>query len=321
MTEPFTVDTETSVVEGDLTVPADATGVVVFAHGSGSSRHSSRNQAVARTLQDNRFGTLLFDLLSQEEDRAEAAGGRRRFDIGMLRDRLLQALDKLAGTPAVAPARWVCSAPARERPRRWARRPPGRIWCGRWSAGAADRTWRVTRWTTCAARCCSSSVKTTAPCADSTKPQQPGCPVTASWWWFLEPGTSSRKPARWNRLPTRPSAGSTGTSEAAGAPSPCERRDVTPRWPALSERTTPGAVPVHARIRAPDCSFTLWCLEQSGAALRGRVVAADAPFPEANDVICAARTDLAAVAVASAATDSRSTLREVTAAGQRGEQS
>jgi putative phosphoribosyl transferase len=102
MTESFTVGIGTSVVEGDLTVPGDAAGVVVFAHGSGSSRHSPRNQAVARTLQDHRFATLLFDMLSEEEDRAEAAGGRRRFDIGLLRDRLLRALDDLGHHPAVA---------------------------------------------------------------------------------------------------------------------------------------------------------------------------------------------------------------------------
>ncbi|RSD11678.1 dienelactone hydrolase family protein [Amycolatopsis eburnea] len=102
MTEPFTVGTGTSLVEGDLTVPADAAGVVVFAHGSGSSRHSPRNQAVARTLQDHRFATLLFDMLSSEEERAEAAGGRLRFDIGLLRDRLLRALDDLGRHSAVA---------------------------------------------------------------------------------------------------------------------------------------------------------------------------------------------------------------------------
>jgi putative phosphoribosyl transferase len=102
MTEPFTVGIGTSVVEGDLTVPGDAAGVVVFAHGSGSSRHSPRNQAVARTLQDHRYATLLLDMLSGEEDRAEAAGGRLRFDIGVLRDRLLRALDDLGHHPAVA---------------------------------------------------------------------------------------------------------------------------------------------------------------------------------------------------------------------------
>ncbi|WP_037356028.1 dienelactone hydrolase family protein [Amycolatopsis orientalis] len=97
MTEPFAVGTGTSSAEGALTVPADAAGVVVFAHGSGSSRHSPRNQAVARTLQDHRFATLLFDLLSPDEDRGQA-----RFDIGLLRDRLLRAVDELGRHPGVA---------------------------------------------------------------------------------------------------------------------------------------------------------------------------------------------------------------------------
>lgn len=94
MTEPFAVGAGTSSAEGELTVPADAAGAVVFAHGSGSSRHSPRNQAVARTLQDHRYATLLFDLLSQEEH------DRQRFDIGLLRDRLLRALDELSRHPA-----------------------------------------------------------------------------------------------------------------------------------------------------------------------------------------------------------------------------
>ncbi|GHE98535.1 hypothetical protein GCM10017786_34320 [Amycolatopsis deserti] len=88
MTVPLTVDPG---LEGDLTVPSDAIGVVVFAHGSGSSRHSARNIAVARELQDNRFATLLFDLLSPDEDH-----GDRRFDIGLLTDRLRAAMAELS---------------------------------------------------------------------------------------------------------------------------------------------------------------------------------------------------------------------------------
>ncbi|GAB3585143.1 hypothetical protein GCM10027445_62220 [Amycolatopsis endophytica] len=87
MTVPLTVDPG---LEGDLTVPADAIGVVVFAHGSGSSRHSARNIAVARELQDNRFATLLFDLLNADED-----GGDRRFDIDLLTERLRAAMAEL----------------------------------------------------------------------------------------------------------------------------------------------------------------------------------------------------------------------------------
>jgi predicted alpha/beta-hydrolase family hydrolase len=55
-------------LEGELSVPSDAMGIVLFAHGSGSSRHSPRNQFVARTIRDAGVGTLLFDLLTQQEE-------------------------------------------------------------------------------------------------------------------------------------------------------------------------------------------------------------------------------------------------------------
>lgn len=89
MTVPLEIDVGTGSLHGDLTMPADAIGVVVFAHGSGSSRHSPRNIAVARTLQDYRFGTLLFDLLDPGEDE------RSTFDIDLLTRRLLHVLDDL----------------------------------------------------------------------------------------------------------------------------------------------------------------------------------------------------------------------------------
>ena len=72
-------------LEADLAVPASARGLVVFAHGSGSSRRSSRNRAVASVLQTRGFGTLLFDLLSAREDQNHA----QRFDIAKLTERLL----------------------------------------------------------------------------------------------------------------------------------------------------------------------------------------------------------------------------------------
>src|SRR3954463_10666350 len=78
-------------LEGEMNVPARAMGVVLFAHGSGSSRHSRRNQFVARTLQWRGLGTCLFDLLTQEEESAEQETGHFRFDIQMLSDRLLAA--------------------------------------------------------------------------------------------------------------------------------------------------------------------------------------------------------------------------------------
>lgn len=76
-------------LEGEINVPAKALGVVLFAHGSGSSRHSRRNQFVARTLQWRGLGTCLFDLLTQAEEHAEQDTGHLRFDIQMLADRLL----------------------------------------------------------------------------------------------------------------------------------------------------------------------------------------------------------------------------------------
>src|SRR5215212_2402133 len=78
-------------LEGEINVPAKAPGIVLFAHGSGSSRHSRRNQFVARTLRWRGLGTLLFDLLTQEEEASEQETGHLRFDIAMLAERLLAA--------------------------------------------------------------------------------------------------------------------------------------------------------------------------------------------------------------------------------------
>lgn len=78
-------------LDGELLVPDEAPGLVVFAHGSGSSRRSPRNQFVAETLREHGLGTLLFDLLSEEEDRTPET----RFDIELLTDRLLAATDWL----------------------------------------------------------------------------------------------------------------------------------------------------------------------------------------------------------------------------------
>src|SRR5205823_3771749 len=68
-----------------------ATGVVLFAHGSGSSRHSPRNQYVARTIREAGIGTLLFDLLTPEEEAVDVRTGQLRFDIGLLARRLVDA--------------------------------------------------------------------------------------------------------------------------------------------------------------------------------------------------------------------------------------
>jgi predicted alpha/beta-hydrolase family hydrolase len=74
---------------GELNIPPGALGLVLFAHGSGSSRHSPRNQFVARTLREQGMGTLLFDLLTGAEEGEERLSGHLRFDIGLLARRLL----------------------------------------------------------------------------------------------------------------------------------------------------------------------------------------------------------------------------------------
>jgi pimeloyl-ACP methyl ester carboxylesterase len=77
-------------LEGELNLPPDASSLVLFAHGSGSSRHSPRNQFVARTIRHGaKTGTLLFDLLTAEEERAEAYTRHLRFNIPLLAERLI----------------------------------------------------------------------------------------------------------------------------------------------------------------------------------------------------------------------------------------
>lgn len=76
---------------GELKIPMGATGLVLFAHGSGSSRHSPRNQSVAAVLRNHGLGTLLFDLLTQEEEQLEQVTRHLRFDIGLLAERLVSA--------------------------------------------------------------------------------------------------------------------------------------------------------------------------------------------------------------------------------------
>src|SRR5437588_7702700 len=75
--------------QGELMVPERAVGLVLFAHGSGSSRHSPRNQFVAGELRAAGLGTLLFDLLTEAEERSEARTRHLRFDIGLLATRLV----------------------------------------------------------------------------------------------------------------------------------------------------------------------------------------------------------------------------------------
>ncbi len=86
-----------SGVAGDLTIPIGARGVVVFAHGSGSSRLSSRNRFVAGVLQQAKLITLLLDLLTAKEEQIDLQTRHLRFDIDLLADRLIEATNWLAG--------------------------------------------------------------------------------------------------------------------------------------------------------------------------------------------------------------------------------
>jgi dienelactone hydrolase len=90
-------------LEGELIIPAEAKGLVLFAHGSGSSRHSPRNQFVARVLRESGSATLLFDLLTRAEEAEDAYTGHLRFNIGLLAERLVGA------------TRWTSLLPATKR--------------------------------------------------------------------------------------------------------------------------------------------------------------------------------------------------------------
>ncbi|HEY5595175.1 MAG TPA: dienelactone hydrolase family protein [Nitrospiria bacterium] len=89
------IPVDSVTLEGMLAIPAGAEGVVLFAHGSGSSRHSPRNNFVAKVLRENGIGTLLIDLLTEREDTVY----QTRFDINLLTDRLTAATKWLMAQP------------------------------------------------------------------------------------------------------------------------------------------------------------------------------------------------------------------------------
>jgi len=93
------IPARSAMLEGEADVGEESRGIVLFAHGSGSSRHSPRNQLVARSLRDRGLGTLLFDLLTREEEAVDLHTRHLRFDIALLAGRLVDA------------SRWVRSRP------------------------------------------------------------------------------------------------------------------------------------------------------------------------------------------------------------------
>lgn len=97
------IPVDSAMIEGNLSIPKGATGIVLFAHGSGSSRFSPRNRYVAKVLNEAGIATLLIDLLTKEEEDVDIGTGRFRFDIDLLSERL------------VAATRWVKMNPATQR--------------------------------------------------------------------------------------------------------------------------------------------------------------------------------------------------------------
>jgi putative phosphoribosyl transferase len=89
----------TTILEGNLTVPIQSKGIVLFAHGSGSSRFSPRNRFVAERLNRDGIGTLLIDLLTRSEEEIDTITRHLRFDISLLSDRLIAATDWLIKNP------------------------------------------------------------------------------------------------------------------------------------------------------------------------------------------------------------------------------
>ncbi len=146
------VDAGDAGLAGDLARPDPAAGLVLFAHGTGSSRHSPRNRAVAAGLNRAGLGTLLLDLLTDDEERADAQSAALRFDIGLLTRRLAAAIDWLDATqPSSVPlGLFGASTGAGRRPGRGRRAPgtrpgggipwrPARTWPGRRSGRSARR--------------------------------------------------------------------------------------------------------------------------------------------------------------------------------------
>lgn len=101
MTLPVAVGSGGVELLGDLEVPPDPAGLVVFAHGTGSSRFSPRNRLVARVLRDDGLATLLLDLLTESEEQRDLDTREFRFDVGLLADRVLSALDRMREHEAV----------------------------------------------------------------------------------------------------------------------------------------------------------------------------------------------------------------------------
>jgi putative phosphoribosyl transferase len=97
--QSVSIPSGSAVLHGDLAIPERSIAIVIFAHGSGSSRHSRRNRYVAGVLQGKGLGTFLMDLLTPEEEAIDAQTGHLRFDIELLAERVIAATDWLVSQP------------------------------------------------------------------------------------------------------------------------------------------------------------------------------------------------------------------------------
>ena len=102
MTPAVEIEIADAVLQGDLTLPAESTGLVIFAHGSGSSRHSPRNRYVAGVINRAGLGTLLMDLLTEDEERVDEMTRELRFDIDLLGRRVGEVVEWTGGRDELA---------------------------------------------------------------------------------------------------------------------------------------------------------------------------------------------------------------------------
>ena len=193
--EDVVVQTGVVRLVGHLTIPEKCAGLVVFAHGSGSSRHSPRNRFVAAVLNSAGLGTLLFDLLTPDEEFDRAAV----FDIELLAERLGVVTQWLEAQPEAEGLRiGYFGASTGAGAALWAAAKPNSSIAAVVS-GEDVLTSPVRSLTRCERRRCSSWVATTRSCSSSTVRRRCNCVVRASWRWCPAPPISLRSLEPWRR--------------------------------------------------------------------------------------------------------------------------
>ena len=150
-----------AILSGSLSIPENTDALVLFAHGSGSSRHSPRNQFVARTLNDAGLATLLFDLLTPQEEATDAYSREHRFNIGLLAERLAHATKwaKQQNETRDLPIGYFGSSTAGRR--RWSQHLRFRKMSAPWFHAVDVRTWLATLCQKCRRPRCSSLAEMT----------------------------------------------------------------------------------------------------------------------------------------------------------------